>query len=154
MTYYINTQPLNLKVFSTNASIVSVGNSYQDLEGSEVSYVPHPLAKKVIYEYNFHYSWAPDASTLGQVIIQKTLNGTYQDLSNDYRKIPFNNDNGYSSSNGSLFYILDSWQGVEKVKLRIRSLSADYEFRIHTVRTFEQSVQETKVFPTLKIYSI
>ena len=155
MSYVIKSQPKNLNVYSTNATIQTVGTTYIDLEGSEVLYEPHPAAEKVIYEYTFGYQWHPDSNSIGQVIIQKTNNGNYVSLDEEYRKIPIGaSSTSYGASTASLFYVLDAWKGKEKIKLIIRSYSGSYEFKVHTVRTYGQTVQDKKVFPTLRIYSI
>jgi len=155
MSYLIKNDIQNLFVSSTNTSSQLISTTEVTLNGSEVYYTPHPQSKKVIYEYNFSFSWYPDTGNLLNIQIEQESSGAYSSLGDEWRRIPpGHNTSVGAATNCSLMYILDPWQGKKGTRLRARSHSSSWETTAHITRVYHQSVLDKPVFPTLKIYSI
>lgn len=154
MSYLIKNNIQNLFVSSTNTSSQLISTTVITLNGSEVYYTPHPQANKVIYEYNFSFSWVPDSSNLLFIEIEQESGGTYSSLGTEWRRIAPGHNAANASTNCHLMYILDTWQGLKGTRLRVRSYTTDWEATAHITRTYHQSVTSKPVFPTLKMYSI
>lgn len=154
MSYLIKNNIQNLFVSSTNTSSQLISTTEITLNGSEVYYTPHPQANKVIYEYNFSFTWSPDSSNLIFVEIEQEEAGTYSSLGSVWRRIAPGSQSSNAATNCSLMYILDPWQGSKGTRLRARSYTTDWEATAHVTRTYHQSISAKSIFPTLKVYSV
>ena len=151
MSYLIKNNIQNLFVSSTNTSSQLISTTVITLNGSEVYYTPHPQANKVIYDYNFSYSWYPDSSSLLFLEIEQESGGTYSSLGTEWRRIAPGAMTSNLSTNCSLMYILDPWQGSKGTRLRARSYTTTWEATAHITRTYHQSLTDKSVIPTLKM---
>lgn len=154
MSYLIKNNIQNLFVSSTNTSSQLISTTQITLNGSEVYYTPHPQANKVIYEYNFSFSWVPDNSNLIFIEIHQESGGTYSSLGNEWRRCAPGHNAKNAATNCNLMYILDPWQGSKGTRLMARSHTTDWEVTAHINRTYHQSLTSKPIFPTLKMYSI
>ena len=154
MSYLIKNDIQNLFVSSTNTSTQAISTSQITLNGSEVYYTPHPQSNKVIYEYNFSFSWVPDSANLIQIEIEQESSGVYSSLGSEWRRIAPGHYTNNGATNCSLMYILDPWQGKKGIRLRVNSYSSSFEATAHITRVYHQAQVNKAVFPTLKIYSI
>ena len=123
-----------------------------EMEGSNISYTPHPNAYKVIYEYNYSARWYPDVPGLIHIAIEDDSSGSFSEIASNLRR---NSSAGTSYKNPRCqqIYILDPWSGSRRIRLTVKSASDTQVslFQTHQVGGVNSYLD---IHPTVKIYSV
>jgi len=122
MTYKLkNDNVFNVQCIKTSSpSSQNSSSSWQDLEGSDITYNCIGNPAKVIYEYNFCYKYI-NSYFIGDFRLVEYNTGTssWEEVSNS----AFLNDGtsgsaSYPSGYKSFSFCLDSWSGNKQLKLQ------------------------------------
>lgn len=153
MTYQL-TEMANIIIKPTNTSSQLISTSFITLNGSEVFYTPHKNSTKVLYEYNFGYIWQPDVNGIMEIDIQNNINGSWNSLGTEWRRLAPSTSSSSCNNNFNGIYILDPWEGSRGLRIRGKSHNANHESTAHITRNYHQSYSSKPIFPVLKIYSL